>query len=97
MTGSAPPEHEGWERACLEALQRILARLRGTTEELDVTSIGLEGSYPDTRIVATFTRRGGRKVTDAWELWGSLFRGRDGRREPPSEVAVLIHTWMSGG
>ncbi len=75
----------------------MLWRLRGTELDVDVDDAALEGSYPETRIRVSYTTSGGKKVTHRYELWDSVFEGPDGGRTPADDVAVLIHTWISGG
>ncbi len=86
-----------WEQAVLQALEGILVRARGTPEELRVDGLALDGSYPDTRVVATMRSRGGQAASRAYRLWDSPLEGPDGGRTTPEDAAVLIHTWLHGG
>lgn len=86
-----------WEKDTVDALEEMLGRLRYTADEVDVSEIRLEGSYPHTRVVARHTPRGGPARTSSYKLWRSAFLGPDGDWTPPGNAALLLYTWISGG
>lgn len=97
MTANEDADLERWEQACLHALEAMLRRLVGTKEELPVDNVRLEGSFPDTQIVATFAPGAAAGGTKGYRLWGEALAGPDGGRTTPDDAAVLIYTWLSGG
>jgi hypothetical protein len=61
----------------------------------DVREARLEGSYPETAIsVRWFDRFYDREHIESYPVWWSIFTASDGGVEVPSQVAMLIHTWV---
>jgi hypothetical protein len=87
-------EIQAWERACVTALDEMVERLRDSHSEPQILGVTLEGDYPDTKICVRFLRRAkGDERVKCYPLWNSLFTAPRGV-EPPSQVALLIHTWI---
>jgi hypothetical protein len=104
-----PADREAYERDCLDQLRRAVEHSRGGHYYfLDVTDLRLDGSYPETAIAIQWKdTRSGRAFEHSYNLWISPVTGEPGQfeyrtgrfvgREPPSEVALLIHTYVQGG
>jgi hypothetical protein len=102
-------EREAYERDCLVAVERIVENMRSSPHEFnEVHEISLVGSYPETAIVVSWVdKRDGREWERGYHLWinpvtrkppGSFEYPPSGKtvgREPPSQVGMLIHTWIS--
>ena len=78
------------------APRAMAENLRGTREELNLLSADLEGTYPDTRLVARYSARGEERQA-SYRLWSTVMRGPAGGQTPPQDAAVMIYTWLTGG
>ena len=101
-----PAEREAYEQESLSELRKFVNKADSQpTTFKQVHDLHLTGSYPDTAIeVRWLDTRTGRERERSYPLWvvpetgGANFEygpgGKTIGREPPSEVALLIHTWI---
>ncbi len=100
-------ERKEYERESLEAVQR---RIEGSSNNPrffhQIQEARIVGEYPETAIfVRWLDTRDGKERDRSYHLWinpvtrkppGSFaYEAYGERREPPSEVGMLIHTWIS--
>ena len=87
-------EAEAWEAAVLTELRRNVDHLSGSKYAPLISSVELNGEYPETTLSVTFTlRSSGTERTKDFHLWGPSFAAPAGI-ESPTSAAVLVHTWI---
>ena len=90
-------DRSAYERDCLAHVRRRFRSGR-PDDRHDVREVWLEGSgpgNPDTRIkVRWFDRFYEREHVESYPVWWSIFTASDGGVVVPSQVALLVHTWV---
>lgn len=87
-------ERRAYEQDCL-AHVRYWFDSAPRDDRHDVREVWLESSHPDTKInVRWFDLFNECEYVQWYPVWWSIFTAPDGGVEAPSQVAMLIHTWV---